>query len=85
MEGKQLLVIHGTADQEVQPQHSMTFARALIGKDVVFRQMVYPDEGHQLRGVLGHVYRTMEEFFKDVFEPVDRDEWDPTGFFAFRQ
>lgn len=53
--------------------------------DHVVRLQVYPDEGHRLRGVLGHLYKTLEDFFQDAFGPADRDEWDPAGFFAFRQ
>lgn len=52
--------------------------------NVCFLQ-VYPDEGHRLSGVLSHLYKSMEDYFHEMFGPADRDEWDPAGFFAFKQ
>lgn len=33
----------------------------------------YADEGHELSGVLEHVYRSMEEYFRDCLS-LDADE-----------
>lgn len=33
----------------------------------------YADEGHELRGVLEHVYRSMQEFFEECLS-LDSDE-----------
>lgn len=40
LEERNLLIVHGTADKVVHPQHALTFARELINKDIVFRQQV---------------------------------------------
>lgn len=37
---RQYLLIHGTADTVVIPQHSMMFAKALIEQGVLFQQLV---------------------------------------------
>lgn len=40
MKGKHYLLVHGTSDTTVKPQHSMKFARALIEQEVMFQQLV---------------------------------------------
>lgn len=40
MESKKYLVIHGTADTEVHPQHSLVLAKSLIQEGVLFRHQV---------------------------------------------
>lgn len=37
---RHFLLIHGTADTVVTPQHSLLFAKALIDQEVLFQQLV---------------------------------------------
>jgi hypothetical protein len=62
--------IHGTADDNVHYQQSMVFAKALSQKGALFKQQIYPDEGHSLSGVRRHLYRTMTLFFEDCFKKL---------------
>lgn len=64
---KQFLLIHGTADDNVHFQQTMTLSKALSSKGVLFKQQIYPDEGHSLSGVKRHLYRTITLFFEDCF------------------
>lgn len=50
-----------------------------------FHLKVYADEGHNLSGVLYHLFKTIEWFFDESFGPLESGEWDPTGFFSFKQ
>ncbi|GAB0091286.1 inactive dipeptidyl peptidase 10 [Sergentomyia squamirostris] len=85
MESRNFLLIHGTADTLVHQQHSLIFARELIQQGISFRHQIYTDEDHDLAGVLYHVYKTMEDYFDEMFGPPEKDEWDPTGLFTFKQ
>lgn len=85
IESRNYFLVHGTADTIVHPQHSLMLARALIDQGVGFRHQVYTDEGHDLSGVLFHLYKTIEWFFDESFGPLESTDWDPTGFFAFKQ
>lgn len=67
---KQFLLIHGTADDNVHIQQSMVLARALSSKGVLFKQQIYPDEGHSLSGVKRHLYRSVTAFFEDCFKKL---------------
>lgn len=67
---KQFLLIHGTADDNVHLQQSMVLSRALTNKGVLYKQQIYPDEGHQLNGVKRHLYRSMTAFFDDCFKKL---------------
>nr|CAD7408676.1 unnamed protein product [Timema cristinae] len=64
---KMFYLVHGTADDNVHFQQSMTLAKALANKGVLFRQQVYPDESHSLSGVKRHLYRSMANFLDDCF------------------
>nr|XP_022912689.1 inactive dipeptidyl peptidase 10-like [Onthophagus taurus] len=82
MRGKHFLLIHGTADTTVKPQHSMRLARSLIDYDILFRQLVYPDESHTFskKGLM-HMYKEIDQFFNESFGP-SLDDWEEnTGFF----
>lgn len=46
---------------------------------------VYTDEGHNLKGTLHHLYKTIEWFLDESFGPLESNDWEPTGFFAFKQ
>ena len=65
-----LMLIHGTQDDNVHIEHTMTLARLLVENDIIFRQQIYPDEGHGLDGVTKHLYQTMEAFLDDKFGPL---------------
>ncbi|XP_047506073.1 dipeptidyl aminopeptidase-like protein 6 isoform X1 [Pieris napi] len=64
---KMLLLVHGTADDTVHLQQTMALARALAEQGSMFRQQIYPDEGHTLDGVRRHLYRTMSTFLDECF------------------
>lgn len=65
---KQYLLVHGTADDNVHFQQSMLLAKSLTSQGVLFKQQIYPDEGHSLSGVKRHLYRSMTSFFEDCFK-----------------
>lgn len=62
------LQVHGTADDNVHLQQSMLLAKALTNNGVLFKQQIYPDEGHQLGGVKRHLYRSMTLFLDECFK-----------------
>ncbi|XP_066603437.1 inactive dipeptidyl peptidase 10 isoform X2 [Prorops nasuta] len=68
LRNKMFYLVHGTADDNVQFQHSMALARHLAKKGILFRQQVYPDMSHALTGVRGHLYLSMSQFFDDCFQ-----------------
>lgn len=57
------MLIHGTADDNVHYQQSMSLLRRLEEENVVFEQMAYPDEAHSLSGVQKHLYHTIDNFW----------------------
>lgn len=38
-----------------------------------------------MKGALYHLYKTIDWFLDESFGPSDQNEWEPTGFFAFKQ
>lgn len=79
--GKQIpsnsyLLMHGLADVSAPFQHGIQLARALTESGTIFRYQSYADEGHELHGVLEHVYRTMEDFLKGCLS-LDSDDEKP--------
>jgi inactive dipeptidyl peptidase 10 len=62
------LQIHGTADDNVHFMQSMVFSKALTNRGALFKQQIYPDEGHNLAGVKKHLYRSMTLFFDECFK-----------------
>lgn len=85
IDSRNYLLIHGTADTLVHQQHSLILAKALADQGVGFRHQIYTDEEHQLKGVLYHLYKTVEWFLDESFGPLESSDWEPTGFFAFKQ
>ncbi|XP_016039738.2 inactive dipeptidyl peptidase 10 isoform X1 [Drosophila simulans] len=85
IKGRNLMLMHGTADTLVHQEHTLMLVRALVEQQVKFRHQVYPDEDHAIARSLSHVYKTMEWYFDECFGPVDDNEWDPTGLFVFKQ
>lgn len=59
-----LLLLHGTADDNVHLQNTVRFAGALQEAGVAFDMMLYPDQNHGMRHKPSklHQYRTMREF-----------------------
>jgi len=68
--GKNFFLIHGTADDNVHFQQSMVLVRALVDYNILFRLQIYPGENHSLSNSSGHLYTSMETFFKDCMGPL---------------
>ncbi|XP_073828737.1 inactive dipeptidyl peptidase 10 isoform X2 [Musca autumnalis] len=85
IKGRNLMLIHGTADTLVHQDHTLMLVKALVDQEVKFRHQVYPDEDHLMLKSISHVYQTMEWYFEDCFGPNEDGEWDPTGLFVFKQ
>ncbi|MFT4202517.1 MAG: DPP IV N-terminal domain-containing protein [Chitinophagaceae bacterium] len=49
LKGK-LLLIHGSADDNVHIQHSMQWIKLLVAKNIPFEMAVYPDKNHRISG-----------------------------------
>lgn len=47
---------------------TMLLSKALTNRGALFKQQVYPDEGHNLGGVKQHLYRSMTLFFEECFK-----------------
>ncbi|EDX18166.1 GD15708 [Drosophila simulans] len=79
IKGRNLMLMHGTADTLVHQEHTLMLVRALVEQQVKFRHQVYPDEDHAIARSLSHVYKTMEWYFDECFGPVDDNEppYDP--------
>lgn len=45
----EVLIIHGTADDNVHVQHTMQYIDALVRADKQFEMQLYPDDNHHLR------------------------------------
>lgn len=66
--GKNYLLVHGNADDNVHYQQAMQLARALEQADVPFEQMSYPDEAHSLKGVSKHLYHLLDSYWLKQFD-----------------
>lgn len=60
-----LFILHGLADVTAPFTHGIALVRALADAGVIYRYQSYADEGHQLVGVLEHVYRSMENYLQE--------------------
>jgi dipeptidyl-peptidase 4 len=57
------LLLHGTADDNVHFQNSVTFAKALQMSGIEFQTMFYPEQYHGVRGKQRvHLYKLMTKF-----------------------
>ncbi|KAI8427643.1 hypothetical protein MSG28_002118 [Choristoneura fumiferana] len=68
-----LYLLHGMADMSAPYPHALQLARALTDAGVLFRHQTYADEGHELKGVIEHVYRSMEDYLRECLslDPED--------------
>lgn len=71
---KKLLLIHGTADDNVHAQQSLMLMKAITDAGVLYQAQVYPDEAHGLTNVKPHLYRTMENFLDSCFGISEPEE-----------
>ncbi|XP_031634021.1 dipeptidyl aminopeptidase-like protein 6 isoform X2 [Contarinia nasturtii] len=85
IDSRNFLLIHGTADTLVHEQHSLILTNSLTKEFIGFRHQIYTNEGHYMKGALLHLYKTVDWFLDESFGPSDLSEWEPTGFFAFKQ
>ncbi len=60
-----LLLIHGTGDENVKWAFTLQFANALVKAGKQFDMMVYPNEHHGLENVRLHVYTKIANYFED--------------------
>lgn len=60
-----LLLIHGTGDENVKFAFTLQFADALISAGKQFDMMVYPNEHHGIEGARLHVYTRIADYFLD--------------------
>lgn len=60
-----LLLIHGTGDDNVKWAFTLQFADALIKAGKQFDMMVYPNEHHNLESYQQHLYTKIENYFKE--------------------
>jgi len=60
-----LLLIHGTGDENVKFAFTLQFADALIKANKQFDMMVYPNEHHGIEGARQHVYTKIADYFKE--------------------
>jgi dipeptidyl-peptidase-4 len=60
-----LLLIHGTGDENVKWAFTLQFANSLIEAGKQFDMMLYPNEHHGLENVRLHVYTKIANYFKE--------------------
>ncbi len=58
-----LLLIHGTGDENVKFAFTLQFADALIKANKQFDMMVYPSEHHGIEGAREHVFTKIASYF----------------------
>lgn len=58
-----LLLIHGTGDENVKFAFTLQFADALIKAGKQFDMMVYPNEHHGIENYRLHVYTKIADYF----------------------
>lgn len=60
-----LLLIHGTGDENVKFAFTLQFANALIAHNKQFDMMVYPNRHHGIRDAQLHVFTKITNYFQD--------------------
>ncbi len=60
-----ILLIHGSGDDNVHPQNTMQFVDDLIAKNKQFDLMVYPNRNHRIHGgnTSRHLFTMITEYF----------------------
>ncbi|MFQ5530086.1 MAG: prolyl oligopeptidase family serine peptidase, partial [Gemmatimonadota bacterium] len=85
--GSPLLIVHGTGDDNVHPQHTTEMTRALIDAGRPFEMQLYPNRTHSIRGggARVHLFERITDFVMDNLLPAATDEPGPprldTGLF----
>jgi dipeptidyl-peptidase-4 len=67
-----LLLIHGSADDNVHIQHSMKLAKALTESDAYYDIQIFTDKGHNLSD--GNIDKTRMNLFRKILKFLDRVE-----------
>jgi dipeptidyl-peptidase-4 len=67
-----LLLIHGSADDNVHVQHSMKLAKALTDSDAYYDLQIFTDKGHSLSD--GDIDKTRMNLFRKIFKFLERPE-----------
>jgi len=67
-----LLLVHGTADDNVLFEHTLRLVEALQNAGKTFDLQIYPGKAHGIAGRAArlHLYRTMDAFFERHLKPV---------------
>lgn len=65
-----LLLVHGTADDNVHPQNTVAMSQAFIEAGVLFEELILPNQKHGIRGKgERYFYRHMQDFFDRYLKP----------------
>jgi dipeptidyl-peptidase-4 len=66
-----LLIVHGSGDDNVHYQNSEMLMDALVAANKPFQMMEYPNRNHSLRGGTTrlHLFETIARFFRSTLEP----------------
>jgi dipeptidyl-peptidase 4 len=67
-----LLLIHGSADDNVHVQHSMKLAKALTDTDAYYDIQIFTDKGHNLSD--GTTDKTRMNLFRKIYKFLERNE-----------
>lgn len=69
---KPLLLVHGTADDNVLFEHTLRLVEALQTAGKTFDLQIYPGKAHGIAGRVArlHLYRTMDAFFDRHLKPA---------------
>jgi dipeptidyl-peptidase-4 len=59
-----MLIMHGSADDNVHMQNTMDFVNALVKANKQFEMQIYPNRNHNISGgnTRYHLYKRMTEF-----------------------
>jgi dipeptidyl-peptidase-4 len=62
-----LLLVHGTADDNVHLQNSVEMAEKLVQENIQFQMFLYPNKNHSIYGgnTRNHLYEMMTEFIRE--------------------